>query len=104
MNMNKIKVLCILTVLLLSGCGNSSSSQLESSSTSQVVLSESDQSMSDQSVSNQSVTTDILIISREYRHGWNDNDNGMFYTIYDSAHISQKEELMIIYLANDLDE
>ena len=78
--MNKIKVLCILTVLLLSGCGNSSSSQLESSSTSQVVLSEPEQSMSDQSVSNQSVTTDILIISREYRHGWNDNDNGMFIT------------------------
>ena len=78
--MNKIKVLCILTVLLLSGCGNSSSSQLESYSTSQVVLSESEQSMSDQSESNQSVTTDILIISREYRHGWNDNDNGMFLT------------------------
>ena len=73
--MNKIKILCVLTVLLLSSCGNSSSSQLESSSTSQVVLSESEQSMSDQSV-----TTDILIISRSYCHGWNDNDNGMFIT------------------------
>jgi hypothetical protein len=51
------------------------------------------------------INVDLIDISNNgwYCIAWN-NDNGMFYTIYDSSHISQKEELMIIYLANDLDE
>ena len=38
-----------------------------------------------------------------YCIAWN-NDNGIFYEMYDSSHISEKDELLIMHLANDLDE
>ena len=38
-----------------------------------------------------------------YCIAWN-NDNGFFYEMYDSSHISEKDELLIMHLANDLDE
>ena len=74
-----MRILCLLLVLLLSGCGQTDSSFSSSSNIS------SDSTSSNSSYSSvedipESQVADILIISRSYCHGWNDNDNGMFIT------------------------
>ena len=51
------------------------------------------------------INMDLIDVSNNgwYFISWS-NDNGLFYAIYDPSHISEKEELMIMHLANDLDE
>ena len=51
------------------------------------------------------INMDLIDVSNNgwYFISWS-NDNGVFYAIYDPSHISEKEELMIMHLANDLDE
>ena len=48
---------------------------------------------------------DLIDISNNgwYCIAWN-NDNNIFYAMNDPSHISEKEELMIFHLVNDLDE
>ena len=51
------------------------------------------------------ISLDLIDISHNgwYLIGWN-NDNSIFSAMYDSSHISEKEELLIMHLVNDLDE
>ena len=51
------------------------------------------------------ISLDLIDVSNNgwYLIGWN-NDNGIFYAMYDSSHNIFFEELMIMHLANDLDE
>jgi len=51
------------------------------------------------------ISLDLVDVSKKgwYLITWN-NENGILYAIYDHTHISENEELMIIYLANGLDE
>ena len=51
------------------------------------------------------ISLDLIDVSNNgwYLIGWN-NENSIFSAMYDSSHISEKEELMIMHLANDLDE
>lgn len=39
----------------------------------------------------------------KYCIAWN-NDNDVFYVIYDNSNMSETEELMILHLANDFDD
>ena len=51
------------------------------------------------------ISLDLIDVSKNgwYCITWN-NENGILYAIYDQSHISENEELEIIYLANGLDE
>ena len=51
------------------------------------------------------ISIDCLEVSQNGRYctAWN-NENGIFYVLYDPSLISENEELMILHLANDLDE
>ena len=53
----------------------------------------------------ENIILDLIGVSNNgwYLIGWN-NDNGIFSAIYDSSHMSEKEELEIMHLVNDLDE
>ena len=54
---------------------------------------------------NDLISVDCLEVSQNGRYcsAWN-NKNGIFYVLYDPSLISENEELMILHLANDLDE
>ena len=51
------------------------------------------------------INIDCLEVSQNGRYctAWN-NENGIFYILYDPSLISENEELIILHLANDLDE